>query len=85
MISVIAHELWHVMYLRFEQARDRFAKHLRINLPALEHCKIDVQQLTQLLAKHIGGNCSVLIRYIHVNNIQADIKLGKKWVHDQTK
>jgi DNA polymerase-3 subunit alpha len=57
-----------------EQARDRFAKQLRINLPCLQ--KFDVANLQHLLEKHIGGNCGVIIRYLH-ENIQADIRLGK--------
>lgn len=57
-----------------EQARDRFAKQLRINLPSTQ--KFEMSNFQQLLEKHIGGNCGVIIRYLH-ENIQADIRLGK--------
>lgn len=63
--------------LTIEQSRDKFARHLRINLPSSQ--QIDTQHLQQLLGRHKGGNCSVIIRYIH-NNIQADIRFGKNWL-----
>lgn len=66
---ILAREMYTI-----EQARDKFAKQLRIHLPHTQ--KIDTEHLQQLLGKFTGGNCAVMIRYIY-NNIQADIKLGK--------
>jgi len=60
-----------------ENARDRFAKHLRLHLSSAQ--QLDAQHLKQLLQQFSGGNCGVMIRYIH-ENIQADIRLGKNFV-----
>jgi DNA polymerase-3 subunit alpha len=57
-----------------EQARERYAKHLRIHLTSTQ--SIDAQNLKKLLGRHIGGSCSVIVRYLY-DNIQADIRLGK--------
>jgi DNA polymerase-3 subunit alpha len=59
-----------------DEARTRFAKHLQINLPALQDSHVD--KLKHLLANHLGGNCPILLR-VFKDNAQADIKLGKKW------
>jgi DNA polymerase-3 subunit alpha len=59
-----------------EDARSRFAKYLQINTPST--ASFDVEHLKQLLANHLGGNCPVILR-IARDNIQADIKLGKRW------
>jgi len=59
-----------------EQARERFAKRLQINLPAQS---FDAEQLKQLLTKHVGGQCQVVLRYLQ-GDIKADIKLGKSWL-----
>lgn len=59
-----------------DQARERYAKHLRIHLPSTQ--QIDMSTLQQLLKNHLGGSCSIIIRYLH-DNIQADIKLGHHW------
>jgi len=69
---IIARDLYTI-----DQARERFAKHLRISLPSTQ--EIDTQCLKQLLGNHIGGNCSVIIRYLY-DNIQADIRLGRSWL-----
>lgn len=65
---ILAREMYTI-----EQARDRFAKQLRMQLSSSQ--KINIEHLQQLLGKYVGGNCAVVIRYIH-DNIQADIKLG---------
>ena len=65
---VIAREL-----MTIEEARERFAKQLRIQIGALD---ISADHLQQILGNFTGGNCSVIIRYIK-GNIQADIRLGK--------
>lgn len=57
-----------------EQAREKHVKHLRINFTSTQ--QINAQQLKQLLSKHVGGSCSVIVRYLH-DNIQTDIRLGK--------
>jgi DNA polymerase-3 subunit alpha len=60
--------------MTFGQARERFAKQIRIHLPSTQ--QINADHLQQMLGKFAGGNCSVIIRYLR-DNIQADIKLGK--------
>ena len=69
---IIARELYTI-----EQARARFAKYLQINIHAAQ--PIDMQHLKQLLSKHLGGSCPIVLRYLR-DNIQADIKLGKNWL-----
>lgn len=59
-----------------DQARERFAKYLRINMHVLK--SVDMQTLKQMLSAHSGGQCPVIFRYLY-NDIQAEIKLGKKW------
>lgn len=66
---IIARELYTI-----EQARARFAKYLQINIHAAQ--PIDMQHLKQLLSKHLGGSCPIVLRYLR-DNIQADIKLEK--------
>jgi len=68
---IVARELYTI-----DQARERFAKHLRINIASAQ--TFDVQHFMRLLGKYTG-NCSVIIRYLH-ENIQADIRLGKSWL-----
>lgn len=60
-----------------EQARIRFAKHIRIHVTALQ--TFDVQHLKQLLTQHLGGQCPIVLRYSQ-SDIQADIRLGKNWL-----
>lgn len=60
-----------------EQARIRFAKHIRIHLSTLQ--AFDVQHLKQLLTQHLGGQCPIVLRYSQ-SDIQADIRLGKNWL-----
>ncbi|VVC75782.1 DNA polymerase III subunit alpha [Aquicella siphonis] len=60
-----------------DQARERFAKQLRIHLPPAR--QLDVQHLKQLLCKYTGGGCSVIIRCLR-GNIQADVRLGSAWL-----
>jgi DNA polymerase III subunit alpha len=59
-----------------EQARERFAKHLRINLQASR--PFDLHHLDQLLKQYLGGQCPVVLRYQR-DDALADIKLGKTW------
>lgn len=63
--------------MTFEQARDRYAKQIRIHLPADR--QLNLQHLKQALNKHRGGKCAVIIRYL-LDNIQADIALGRSWL-----
>lgn len=58
------------------QARERQAKYLQIHLSDMQ--TFDITQFKHLLSKHLG-NCPVIIRYQR-DDIQADIKLGKKWM-----
>lgn len=60
-----------------DQARERFAKHLRIVLPA--DLPFNTQQFNQILTPYTGGECPIVIRYRH-DNAQADIRLGQKWM-----
>ena len=71
-IRIICRELYTI-----EQARERFAKHLQINLQVTQ--SLDIQQLEQVLMQHLGGKCPIVIRYFR-DQIQADIKLGKNWL-----
>ncbi len=59
-----------------ENARNRFAKHLTIELH--DHQQLDPTQLKHLLADFLGGNCPVLLRVLR-DNIQTTIRLGKNW------
>ncbi len=61
-----------------EQARERFAKYLQINLNAKQ--AFDAKQLKPLLAQHVGGTCPVILRFNYENNVKADITLGKNWL-----
>jgi len=69
---ILAREMYTI-----EHARERFAKQLRIHLPATQ--TINAEHLQQLLKNYTGGNCAVIIRYLR-DNIQADIKPGKGWM-----
>lgn len=68
---IIAREL-----CTLDQARERFAKQLRIHLP--ESKQLDISHLKQLLSRYTGGHCAVILRYLR-DNIQADIRLGNAW------
>ncbi len=71
-IRIVGRELY-----TLDQARERFAKYVQINLTASQ--SFDIQQFKQVLTKHLGGHCPVMIRYIR-DHMQADIKLGKNWL-----
>lgn len=71
-VRIVARELF-----TLDQARERFAKNLQINFKASP--AFDLQQFSQLLMQHKGGNCPVILRYIN-DHIQTEIKLGKKWL-----
>ncbi|MBX3708777.1 MAG: DNA polymerase III subunit alpha [Gammaproteobacteria bacterium] len=66
---IVARDLYSI-----EQARERFAKQFRLHLSSTQH--IETGLFKEILTKHIGGNCAVVVRYL-CDNIQADIKLGK--------
>ena len=59
-----------------DQARERFAKHVRINIR--ETLNFDMQHLRQLLNRHLGGTCPIVIRFSR-KDVQADIRLGSRW------
>lgn len=63
--------------LTIDQARERFAKYVKVNVPVAK--LMDIQHLKQTLMQHMGGNCPLVFRYLS-DNIQADIRLGKKWL-----
>lgn len=60
----------------FDQARERSAKCLIIDLPkSSDH---DLAGLHLILKQHLGGACAVMVRY-QQDNIVAKIKLGTQW------
>ncbi|MBA3660412.1 MAG: DNA polymerase III subunit alpha [Gammaproteobacteria bacterium] len=63
-------------FYTLDQARERFAKALQINVPA--SFSFNGSFLQKVLEPHLGGGCHIVMRYIR-NNIQADIKLAKRW------
>jgi DNA polymerase III subunit alpha len=60
-----------------DQAREKFAKCLQVNLPTSP--QFDIHHLKQVLTQYSGGNCPVILRYVR-DNIQADIRLSKSWL-----
>lgn len=63
--------------LTIDHARERFAKSLQITIKS-QHLP-DPKMLNQLLTPHLGGKCPVIMRYLK-DGVQADIKLGAKWM-----
>lgn len=63
--------------LTLDQARERFAKGLQLQVRAT--AGLDLQQLQMLLKQHVGGSCPVVVRFIK-EQIQADIRLGQRWL-----
>jgi DNA polymerase-3 subunit alpha len=59
-----------------DQARERHAKYLQINLSCME--SFDLACFKQLLLAH-SGNCPIILRYQR-DHVKADIRLGKKWM-----
>lgn len=58
-----------------DQAREKQAKGLKINLPQA----FDSSSFKKLLQTHTGGKCPVILNYIK-DNAQAQIKLGANWL-----
>lgn len=71
-VRIVGRELY-----TLDQARERYAKYVKINLCSTQ--PFDTEHLKQVLTQHLNGQCPVIIRYIS-DQIQADIKLGKKWL-----
>lgn len=69
-VRVVARELFTIV-----EARERFARHLQINLIPSEN--FDFTLLEKLTKEH-QGNCPIVLRY-HKEEVTADIRLGKKW------
>lgn len=63
--------------LTLDQARARAATCLQIHLP--QTLAFDFEQLKQLLSKHLGGTCPVVLRLLK-EGIKTDIKLGNTWL-----
>lgn len=60
-----------------DQARERFAKYLCIDVMAIDH--INARNLRLLLTKHLGGNCPITIRYKQ-DKTETTIRFGKNWL-----
>lgn len=60
-----------------DEARSKFAKHIQINLS--NEKEFNASQLKQLLTDDLGGNCSIVLRFLR-EGVQTDIRLGKKWL-----
>ncbi len=71
-VRIVGRELY-----TLDQARERYAKYVKINLCSTQ--PFDTEHLKQVLTQHLNGQCPVIIRYIS-DQIQADIKFGKKWL-----
>lgn len=59
-----------------DQARERYAKCLKIFLP--ENKSDEIDKLAQILEKHRGGNCRIMIDYA-LNSAKAHLHLGQPW------
>ncbi len=59
-----------------DQARERYAKCLKILLP--EEKSEDIGKLAHILEKHRGGNCRITIDYAS-DNAKANLHLGEQW------
>ncbi len=59
-----------------EQARERFAKYLKISLPAAKSGEMN--QLADILKRHRGGNCKIAIDYIR-DDAKANLQLSDAW------
>ncbi|MEO8400822.1 MAG: DNA polymerase III subunit alpha [Gammaproteobacteria bacterium] len=59
-----------------DQARERYARFLKINLSAAK--SESLPKLQELLEKYRGGNCRVMINYI-CDNAKANLHLGETW------
>lgn len=70
-VRIVCRELYTV-----DQAREKFAKYLQIDLYATKN--FDIEQFEQLLSPHRGGNCPIIIHYFD-HHVKTEIKLGKNW------
>jgi DNA polymerase-3 subunit alpha len=62
--------------LSIEQARERYAKFLKISIPA---SKVDdLSKLAEVLTSHRGGHCKITIDYLR-NDAKANLQLGEAW------
>jgi DNA polymerase-3 subunit alpha len=68
---VICRELFSI-----DQARERYAKYLKIQLP--ENKSEDIGKLAHILEKHRGGNCRIAIDYLS-EGAKANLHLGERW------
>jgi DNA polymerase-3 subunit alpha len=59
-----------------DQARDRYAKYVKILLP--ESKSNEIPKLAQLLERYRGGNCRVMIDCL-LENAKANLHLGETW------
>lgn len=59
-----------------EQARERYAKFLKIRIPSSS--AENIAKLADILKNYIGGNCKIAIDYIRHDAI-ANLKLGETW------
>ncbi len=59
-----------------DQARERYAKYLKIFLP--DNKSDDIGKLATVLEKHRGGNCRITIDYMS-ETAKANLHLGEQW------
>jgi DNA polymerase-3 subunit alpha len=59
-----------------EQARERYAKYLKIHIPSSK--ADDLTKLADTLKNYIGGNCRVTIDYLR-DDAMANVTLGDAW------
>jgi DNA polymerase III subunit alpha len=62
--------------LSIDEARERYAKYLRIQISAEQ--ANDIQTLAPILGPHRGGKCPIKIQYQHDKAV-AQLKLGESW------
>lgn len=63
--------------LSIEEARDKYAKYLQINIDGKKPFNMD--HLKTILSSHLGGGCPVVLNYLQ-NGAVARIKLGNSWL-----
>ncbi|HSW69014.1 MAG TPA: DNA polymerase III subunit alpha [Gammaproteobacteria bacterium] len=68
---IIGRELFSI-----DQARERYAKCLKIFLP--ENKSEDIPRLAEILEKYRGGNCQITIDYA-LETAKGNLHLGKQW------
>ena len=60
-----------------DHARQKFGKYVQIQFKQAN--AIEATNLRQILSRHTGGNCPVVLRCLD-NEVQTDIRLGTKWM-----